>query len=116
MNIATAMSNGFGKSKKVIKRHVDKIPDSFLNDLRTLLRKMRDDGGNKAINDDHRNFFKTYKRSLREYVKPDSRQLLVKKRKYGKSPTSFSQALGNMITKNPKLFNHLISNTIHTHH
>ena len=116
MSIASSMSDGFGKSKKVISRHVNKIPDAFLTDLRSVLRKIRDDGGNKHLNKEHRNFFKTYKRSLREYVKPDVRQILVKKKRYGNKPTSFSQALGNMISKNPKVFKDLIDKTIHSHH
>ena len=68
MNIIDIMKDGFGVSKTKIEREMGRIPEAFLNDLRQLMKEMRNEGGNKQLNTEQRDFFKTYGRQLAKFV------------------------------------------------
>ena len=114
MNIMKDMSKGFGTDRKKIHRNVKELPEEFLNDLRQLLVKMRNEGGNKNITPSQMSFFKTYKRLLSDFVKSDPRHLMAKKRKFGNKQTTLAQALASIVSENPSTFKQALSH-IHNH-
>ena len=114
MDILKDMSGGYGVKRTKIHKHLNELPEPFINDLRQLLVKMRHEGGNKAISPKQRSFFTTYKRLLSDFVKTDPRSLMAKKRKFGDKRLTFAQALGQMIHENPSTFKNVMSH-IHGH-
>ena len=115
MNIIQDMSKGYGTAKKKIQRNLHDLPDKFIDDLRSVMTRMRSEGGNKHLNKGQRDFFQKYRRNLSDFVKSDPRNLLGKKKTHNDRRTTLSQALAQTIHSNPKAFENAI-NSIQSQH
>ena len=113
-SIMNYMSGNMGVAKKKIERNVDVIPNTFIDHMKSLLKRMNKGGAARFLTPDQREFFKIYKRVLRSFVRPDShgKQVLAVKRQFMNRKMPFVQALGKLYTENPKLFHRFMNDMV----
>ena len=108
-NVLDYISKGQGQARKKIVRNTAKIPESFINDMRKLLVRMRKEGNPQLLTKNQLNFFRTYKRVLSNFVRPNPRDLLIKKRKFNNKNEPFSVAFAKTYIENPSAFKKILS-------
>ncbi|MEL7308720.1 MAG: hypothetical protein AAGK05_13175 [Pseudomonadota bacterium] len=100
-------SGKLGKHKGKINNNLkQRIPKEFNKNLQSLLINMRKSDAGKYLNDNQREFFKSYKRVLSNFVKPTThaRTMLAQKRRYLSQKRPMAEGLGKVYVENPQLF------------
>ena len=110
--IVSILSNGQGTSRSKIQRNVEDIPQKFIHDMRQLLTRMRRQGNTNLLSKNQLEFFKKYKRILRDFVRPNERDLLARKRRYQDRNVPFAEAFGKAYLENPNAFDAILKSMI----
>ena len=76
--------------------------------MRQLLARMRREGNIHLLSQNQKDFFKKYKRILRDFVRPNERDLLARKRYYMNRNMPFSEAFGKSFIENPQAFDNIL--------
>lgn len=103
------MSHGHGTARKKIMRDVHEIPEKFIDDMKILLKRMRKEGNVKFLSPKQLEFFKVYKRILRDFVRPSSRSLMATKRQFNAKKMPFSEAFAKVYLEQPAVFDHILN-------
>ena len=106
--IVDILSKGQGTSRNKIQRNVEDIPQNFIHDMRQLLARMRRQGNAHLLSKNQLEFFKKYKRILRDFVRPNERELLARKRRYLDRNVPFAEAFGKAYLENPNVFDTIL--------
>lgn len=107
--VVQTMSEGHGISRKKIARNVNEIPENFIDDMKTLLKRMRQEGNAKFLTPKQLQFFKVYKRILRDFIRPSSRSLMATKRHFDAKNVPFSEAFAKVYLEQPAAFEHILN-------
>lgn len=103
------MAKGHGTARKKIIRNVNEIPEKFIDDMKILLKRMRQEGNAKFLTPKQLEFFKIYKRILRDFVRPSSRSLMASKRHFDAKNTPFSEAFAKVYLDRPAAFETILN-------
>ena len=106
--IVSILSDGQGTSRAKIQRNVREIPENFLSDMRKLLMRMRREGDSNLMSKNQLEFFKKYKRLLRDFIRPNERDLLSRKRRYLQRNIPLAEAFGKAYLENPTPFDMIL--------
>ena len=105
------MNGGFGTHKKVIERNLNSLPEPVLKHMRELLIRINRQGpGRQHVPASFQDFCKTYKRDLRQFVKPyvQGRHFLAKKKRFNNRRIPMGEAFGQIYKNNPQLFRQVL--------
>lgn len=108
------MSQGHGTARKKIARNINEIPEKFIDDMKVLLKRMRQEGNAKFLSPKQLQFFKVYKRILRDFIRPSSRSLMGVKRRFDAKKIPFSEAFAKVYLERPEAFEAIL-NKMHFH-
>lgn len=93
---------------------MSEIPEKFIEDMKILLKRMRQEGNAKFLTPKQLQFFKVYKRILRDFIRPSSRSLMAAKRHFDAKKMPFSEAFAKVYLEQPAAFEHIL-NTMRFH-
>ena len=103
-DVVSILSERQGTALEKIRRNIEELPDNFIQDMRRLLTRIRRNGNANLLSKNQLDFFKKYKRILRNIVKPHARDLLSYKRRYMDKNIPFAEAFGKTYIENPQAF------------
>ena len=111
------MHGGLGTHQAVIHRQLDSMPEPVVKHMREMLSRMNRQGpGENHVPPAFQDFCKTYKRDLRNFVKPyvHGRMILAKKKRFNNKRTPMGVAFSQIYKNNPKMFRDVLEEmTLH---
>ena len=107
------MTGGIGRSKKRILKNINIMPENFLQDLRQLLKHLRQSPDAK-LTQQQKQILQAHRLPLRRFTVHDPRMMLAMKRRVNGQLMPLAQAIGLLLVNNPKLMESYI-NSIEAH-
>lgn len=96
-------------------RRIHAMPENFINDLRQLLTHLRrSPEAAKDLTPLQREIIQSHRLPLRRFTAHQPRELLSTKRRVGNARVPLAQAIGWLLSDNPKLIEHYVK-SIHAH-
>lgn len=103
------MAGGIGKTKKKALKSIHAMPDNFIHDLRKLLTRLRRSPDAK-LTPQQLHILQAHRFPLRRFIMYDPRELLAVKRRVDGHLIPLAQAIGHLLSSNPKLIKQFIDN------
>ena len=102
------ITGGIGRTKQKIAKSINMMPENFLQDLRQLLKRLRQSPQVK-LTPQQRQILQAHRLPLRRFTVHDPRLLLATKRRIDGRLVPLAQAIGVLLSSNPNIMNHYIN-------